>query len=111
MLKEETLIQSFLQPLKAAEKVNCLNSSELDIDPSTFSICIEVQKIKSLLYSWYYAKPKRTTSGGVHLRDLAPGQQFRTNVAAVASRWRHCAVLTGPRNEPQISRTDNECAQ
>ena len=48
--------------------------------------------------------PKRVTSCGAHLRDLAPGQQLRRNVAMVASRWRHCADLTGPVIEPQTSR-------
>ena len=49
--------------------------------------------------------PKRVTSGGVHLRSVAPG-----NIATVASRWRHCADLTGPGIKPQTSRTDSQCA-
>ena len=33
--------------------------------------------------------------------------QLRRNVAAVASRWRHCADLTGPGIEPQTYRTES----
>ena len=33
--------------------------------------------------------------------------QLRRNVAAGASRWRHCADLTGRGIEPQTSRTES----
>ena len=40
----------------------------------------------------------------------AQATQLRGNVAAVASRWRHRANLTGPGIEPQTSCTDGVCA-
>ena len=45
-----------------------------------------------------------------HLRVIAPGQHslFWRNVAAVASRWQHCARLTGPIFEPRSSRSKHE---
>ena len=62
---------------------------------------------KSNLHYTRGITPKRVTSGGAHLRGLAPGLQLRRNVTAVASRWRHCADLTGPGIEPQTSRTES----
>ena len=64
-----------------------------------------VQKIKSSLYSPYYAQacnewrnppPRRT----------AWATQLRTNVATVASRWRHCDDLADLAIESQTPRTD-----
>ena len=39
-------------------------------------------------------------------RRSAWATQLRTNVATVASRWRHCADLADQAIEPQTSRTD-----
>ena len=63
-------------------------------------------KIKSSLYSPYYAEACN------ELRDPSPrlsawATQLRRNISTVASRWRHCANLTGPGIEPQTSRTDS----
>ena len=63
---------------------------------------------KSNLHYTRGITPKRVTSGGARLRALAPEQHsFRRNVTAMASRWRHCADLTGPGIEPKTSRTDS----
>ena len=50
----------------------------------------------------------RAYATGAHLPDLAPGEH--RNIAAVASRWQHCAVFKGPGIEPQTFRTDSLCA-
>ena len=44
--------------------------------------------------------PSLVTSGGAHLRDLAPGQHsvLSRNVAAVVSHWRHCDRFDRSRN-------------
>ena len=55
--------------------------------------------LKSNLYHTRGITPKRATSGGAHLRDVALGNQLRRNIAAVAS---------GPGIEPQTSRTVGE---
>ena len=56
-------------------------------------------KIKSNFHVTRRIKPKRVTSGRVHFRGLAPedwwATQLQRNIAAVASRWRHYANLTG----------------
>ena len=52
-------------------------------------------QIKSSLYSPYYAEACNELRGPSP-RLNAWATQFRRNVAAVASRWRHCADLTGP---------------
>ena len=49
--------------------------------------------------------PSLAYATGAHLRNLASGED--ENVAAVASRWRHCDDLTGPGIKPQIFRTDS----
>ena len=64
------------------------------------------QKIKSSLHSPYYAEACNELRGPSP-RLSAWAAQLRRNVAAVASRWRHCADLTGPGIEPQTSRTDS----
>ena len=64
------------------------------------------QKIKSLLYSLYYAEACNELRGPSP-RLSAWATQLRRNAATVASRWQHCADLTGPGIEPQTSRTDN----
>ena len=67
-----------------------------------------VQEIKSSLYSPHYAQACNEWRGPSP-RLSAWATQLRTNVATVASRWRHCADLIGPRIEPQTSRTDSVC--
>ena len=64
------------------------------------------KKIKSSLYSSYYAEACNELRGPSP-RLSAWATQLRRNVATVASRWRHCADLTGPGIEPQTSRTDS----
>ena len=49
--------------------------------------------------------PKRVTSGGVHLRDLAHGQHKPEETWL---RWRHCVRFGLPGFEPQSSRTDSK---
>ena len=63
-------------------------------------------KIKSSLYSPYYAEACNELRGPSP-RLSAWATQLRRNVATVASRWRHCVDLTGPKIEPQTSRTDS----
>ena len=67
---------------------------------------IKIKKIKSSLYSPYHAEACNELRGPSP-RLSAWAKQLRGNVAAVASRWRHCADLTGPGIEPQTSRTDS----
>ena len=63
-------------------------------------------KIKSSSYSPYYTEACNELRGPSP-RLSACVTQLRRNVATVASRWRHCADLTGPVIEPQTSRTDS----
>ena len=63
-------------------------------------------KSKSSLYSPHYAEACNELRGPSP-RLSAWATQLRRNVATVASRWRHCADLTGSGIEPQTSRTDN----
>ena len=63
-------------------------------------------QIKSSLYSLEYAEACNEWRGPSP-RLSAWATQLRRNVAAVASRWRHCADLTGPGIEPQTSRTES----
>ena len=67
---------------------------------------IKIKKIKSSLYSPYYAEACNELRGPSP-RLSAWATQLRGNVATVASRWRHYADLTRPGIEPQTSRTDN----
>ena len=60
-------------------------------------------EIKSSLYSLYYAKACNELRGPSP-RLSAWATQLRRIVATVASRWRHCADLTGPGIEAQTSR-------
>ena len=64
------------------------------------------QKIKSSLYSPHYAETCNELRGPSP-RLSAWATQLRRNIATVASRWRHCADLTGPGIEPQTTRTDS----
>ena len=63
-------------------------------------------QIKSSLYSPYYAEACNELRGPFP-RLSAWATQLRRNAATVASRWRHCADLTGPGIEPQTSRTES----
>ena len=63
-------------------------------------------QIKSSLYSPHYAEACNELRGPSP-RLSAWATQLRRNVATVASRWRHCADLTGPGIEPQTSRTES----
>ena len=63
------------------------------------------QKIKSSLYSRYYAQA-RNEWRSPPTRRSAWATQLRTNVATVASRWRHCDDLADHAIEPHTSRTD-----
>ena len=63
-------------------------------------------KIKSSLYSPHYAEACNELRGPSP-RLSAWATQLRRSVATVASRWRHCADLTGPGIEPETSRTES----
>ena len=71
-----------------------------------FFVFFYQNQIKSSLYSPYYAEACNELRGPSP-RLSAWATQLRRNVATVASRWRHCANLTGPGIEPQTSRTDS----
>ena len=78
--------------------------------PNFSQIIFDIKsEIKYSLYMRYYAEACNEWRGQ-SLRLSAWATQLRTNVAAVASRWRHCADLTDPGFEPQTSRTDSVCA-
>ena len=64
-------------------------------------------KSKSNLHYTRRITPKCDELRGPSPRLSAWATQLRRNVAAVASRWRHCVDLTGPGIEPQTSRTDS----
>ena len=64
------------------------------------------KKIKSSLYSSYYAEACNELRGPSP-RLSAWATQLRRNVATVTSRWQRCADLTGPGTESQTSRTDS----
>ena len=64
------------------------------------------KSIKSLLHSPYYAEVCNDWRGPSP-RLNAWTTQLQTNVATVASRWRHCDNLTDPGIEAQTSRTDS----
>ena len=65
---------------------------------------------KSNLHYTRRITSNRVTSGGVHLRGLAPGQHSSEETS---QRWRvvgdtvSCVDLTGPGIEPQTYRTDS----
>ena len=58
------------------------------------------------MYSSYYAEACDEWRGPFPPLS-AWSTQLRRNVVMMASRWRHCVDLTGPRIEPQTSRTDS----
>ena len=60
-------------------------------------------------FSFHYYTRGSNEWRGPPLRLSAYAIQLLRNLAAVASRWRHCAGLTGPEIEPQTSRTDSVC--
>ena len=58
--------------------------------------------VKSNIFCTRCITPKRVTSLR-GLRVLVPGQNnFRKNVAAMASHWQHCVRLIGPRFQPDL---------
>ena len=63
-------------------------------------------KIISSFYSRYYAEACNELRGPSP-RLSAWATELRRNVAAVASRWQHCADLTGPEIEPLTSRNES----
>ena len=65
-----------------------------------------VTQIKSSLRSPYCAEACYEWRGPSPLLS-AWATQLRRNIATMASRWRHCADLSGPGIEPQIYRTDS----
>ena len=69
---------------------------------------VEYQKKTNLLYTRGIT-PKRVTSGGTHLRGLAPGQHSSKKRT---QRWRvvgdAVSDLTNPGIESQTSRTDSD---
>ena len=73
---------------------------------STMLLITNQNQIKSSLYSPYYAEACNELRGPSP-RLSAWATQLRRSAATVASRWRHCADLTGPGIEPQTSRTDS----
>ena len=76
--------------------------------PTRFDIHTEGQKIKSNVHYTRGITPKRVTSGGAHLCGLAPGLHSSEETS---QRWRAVgdtvADLTGPRIEPQTSRSES----
>ena len=70
------------------------------------SITVRNIKIKSSLYSRYYAEACNELRGPSP-QFSAWATQLRRNITTVASRWRHCVDLTGQGIEPQTSRTDS----
>ena len=68
---------------------------------------VSKKKIKSSLYSPYYAKACNEVRGPSP-RLSAWATQIQKNIATVASDWRHCVDLTGPGIKPQTSRTDSK---
>ena len=64
---------------------------------------------KSNLHYTHDITPKQVTSGGAHLRALAPGLR---NSEETSQRWRvvgdSVSDLTGPGFAPQTSRTDSD---
>ena len=67
------------------------------------------KKIKSSLYSRYYAKAYNKWRGP-SLRLSTWATQLRRNITTVASHWRHCADLTVPGIETQTSVPSKLCA-
>ena len=88
----------------------------LNMPPEIFSKCLSkpfpgltslcLPRKKSHLHYTRSITPKRVTSGGIHLRDMAPGQH--RNVAAVASRWRQLFDLTGPGSSTMTYPADSD---
>ena len=89
---------------------NCLEGPEVaSIQKQSFAwrialngiFCAQILYIKSNLHYTRRITPKR----GPSPRLSAWATQLRRNAATVASRWRHCADLTGPGIESQTYRT------
>ena len=70
----------------------------------------DLERKKSNLHYTHGITLKLVTSGGAHLRGLAPGQYSSEETS---QRWLavgdSVSNLTGPRIEPQVSRTDSVC--
>ena len=97
--------------MKVDYKKNVVGVASLHIIVSFMKVGFELKsahmlQIKSSLYSPYYAEACNEWRGPFPPRSVW-ATQLRRNVAAVASCWRHCADLTGPGIEPQISRTES----
>ena len=70
------------------------------------SVKKQCSKIKSLSYLPYYTKVCNELQGPSPQLS-AWATQLRGNVATVASRWHHCADLTGLGIEPRTPRTNS----
>ena len=90
------------KPLKMKEETDEISINKKDL----IKMQEEDPTLKPSLYSPYYAETCNELRGPSP-RLSAWATQLRRNVATVASRWRHCANLTGPGIDPQISRTDS----
>ena len=95
-----TIVNCYFSHAKRIDSTNFISKRKLQFSK------IDIIKIKSLLYSRYYAEACKEWRGPSS-RLSAWATQLRRNVAAVMSRWRHCADLTGPGIEPQTSRTES----
>ena len=67
------------------------------LSTSNFYYCYHIFQIKSPLYSQYYAEACNEWQGPFP-RFSAWATQLRRNIAAVASRWRHCIRFDRPGN-------------
>ena len=97
--------------MKVDYKKNVIGVAFMHIIVSCVKVGFELKSarmlhIKSSLYQRYYAEEYNEWRGPSP-RPSAWATQLRKNVAAVASRWQHCADLTGPGIEPQTSRTES----
>ena len=59
---------------------------------------------KALSSSWYYTE----TSGGIHLRSLAPGQH---SFEGTSQRGQHCVRFLRPGNRTQAPQSRHRCFQ
>ena len=75
-------------------------------NPRLFAYNSQKNQIEFSLYSSYYVEACNEWRGPSP-RLSVWATQLRRNIAAVASRWRHCVDLTGSEVEPLTSRTDS----
>ena len=97
-------------PLSTSIIASATSSQKPTSNPSTTKVpapdySLQKSKIKSSLYSPYYAEACDEWRGPF---PRLSAWAIRRNVATVASRWQHCVDLTGPGIEPQTSRTDSK---